>query len=132
MKATIESVEFVKERDGKYGQEYIHRVKYDGKEGIYFSKKKDQDKFVAGQVAEFEEQTFNGDRGEWIKIKPIYNKNFNPASRQINREQARYSAFAVSYVKDLIIADKVKLEDWKAASEKIFRHMVDLDKTLEQ
>ena len=35
------------------------------------------------------------------------------------------------YAKDLIISGKIELKDWEAASEKIFKCMVKLDKSLE-
>ena len=131
MEALIKSVEFDKEYQDKFGTKYSFKVGYDRKVGYYSSKSKDQNKFVQGQKAEFEEieQQYNG--GTYFKIKPIYNKGFSGAGRAVKKEQSRYSGFATSYVKDLIIAGKLPLEKWEPASKKIFQFMVDLDKSLE-
>lgn len=132
MKAVITNVTFKKEYDSKFGKMYGFSVEYDGKSAYYSSKKKDQTKFVKGQEAEFTEEKRSGDNGEYLVVKPIYaggNSNFG---KQLKREQSKYSGFAVSYVKDLIIADKLKISDWESASKKIFQFMVDLDKSIEQ
>ena len=131
MKETIKETKFIKEYEDKYGKKYLHSVKYADKEALYSSKKKEQDTFVPGQEAEFTETEREKNGRTTIFIKPVrkaFNSNFG---RNLSKEQTRYSGFAVSYVKDLIIAGKIDLKDWQSASEKIFRHMVELDKTLQ-
>ena len=68
MEALIKSVEFDKEYQDKFGTKYSFKVGYDRKVGYYSSKSKDQNKFVQGQKAEFEEieQQYNG--GTYFKI----------------------------------------------------------------
>lgn len=131
MKAVIKSAEFVKEYDSKFGTLYQHRIKYDDKTAFYSSKKKEQSIFVSGKEVEFLEEQRQGEKGVWYIVKPMTQNNLSGYAKNIKKEQSRYSGFAVSYVKDLIIADKIKIEQWEAASKKIFQFMVDLDKTLE-
>ena len=131
MKALITEAKFNKEFESKFGVMYSHRIEYDGNVAFYTSKKKDQDYFVKGKEAEFTEETKTSDKGEFIVIKPIRKGNFSNFSKQLQKEQSKYSGFAVSYVKDLIIADKLDIKDWEKASEKIFHFMVDLDKSIQ-
>lgn len=132
MKAIIESVEFLNEFESKFGTLYSFKVGYKGLTAFYNSKKKEQTKFIKGQETEFVEETKTGKNGEYYVIKPMYPGGASGGyNKQIKKEQSRYSGFAVSYVKDLIIADKIKMEDWERASKKIFDIMVKLDKSLE-
>lgn len=132
MKAVIDKAEFLKENDGKFGKMYTYKIEYNQKKAYYFSTKKDQTHFVAGKECEFEETEMKaGDGSIWYKVKPLGNKGYSPAGKAVKKEQSRYSGFAVSYVKDLIVAGKIEIKDWEAASKKIFQFMVDLDKTLE-
>lgn len=132
MKALIESVSFHKEVTTKFGAMYSFKVAYgNGKIGSYLSKTKDQTYFIKDQESEFneEEKLYNGQ--VYYNLTPIKQNKQSGYSRQIKKEQSRYSGFAVSYTKDLIIAGKLELKDWEKASEKIFNFMVKLDKTLE-
>ena len=131
MKALITGAKFNKEYTTSYGTLFNYRIEYDGKTAFYSSKKKDQDYFVVGKESEFTEEEKTSDKGTFYVIKPIREGKFSNFSKQIKKEQSRYSGFAVSYVKDLIIADKIDIKQWEAASEKIFNFMVELDKTIE-
>lgn len=64
-------------------------------------------------------------------MKPVKSAQFSNFGRQLKKEQSRYSGFATSYVKDLIISGHIKIDDWEKASKKIFTFMVELDKTLD-
>lgn len=132
MKALITNVSFVKEYESKFGPLFSFKIEYDGKTAYYSAKSKDQNKFVKGQECEFTEEKRTGQNGEYFIVKPVgknpYNSNFGKA---LQREQSKYSGFAVSYVKDLIIAGHIKIEDWEKASKKIFSFMVELDKSIQ-
>jgi len=136
MKAKITASKFINEFESKFGILYSHLVEYDNKKAYYNSKSKDQTRFVPGKEAEFEEIEKEGKKGKFLVIKPIqsggggYSGNSNYA-KDVKREQSKYSGFATSYVKDLIIADKIEMKDWEAASKKIFNFMVELDKNEE-
>ena len=133
MKAKITKVTFKEEKETKFGMQYTFVVEYDGKKAFYNSKKKDQTKFVEGQEAEFsEEERTSGKGNKYLIVKPEYKGGNSNFGRQLKREQSKYSGFAVSYVKDLIIADKINIKDWESASKKIFNFMVDLDKSIEK
>lgn len=132
MKAVIESVTFHKEVTTKFGVMYSFKVCYsNGRIGSYLSKTKEQTYFVKDQESEFneEEKLYNGQ--VYYNLTPIKQNKQSNYSRQVKKEQSRYSGFAVSYTKDLIIAGKLDLKDWEKTSEKIFNFMVKLDKTLE-
>lgn len=128
MKAVITLATYNKEITTKFGVMHQHYIEYDGKRATYLSKKIEQTYFVEGQECEFTEEL----KGQYLNVKPFReNKGSSNYSRAIKKEQSKYSGFAVSYVKDLIIADKIKIEDWEKASKKIFDFMVNLDKEAE-
>lgn len=134
MKATITKVTFKDERDGKFGKTFNFEIEYDGKKAYYTSKSKDQKKFITGQECEFnEEQRLSAKGNKYLIVKPPYQQGQGKSNygKALQREQSRYSGFAVSYVKDLIISGHVKLEDWEARSALICEHMVQLDKDLQ-
>jgi len=131
MEAVIKSVKFSNEYESKFGTLYGFIVKYDDKEAYYSSKSKDQKKFVEGQKAEFTEETRIKGGKEYFIIKPVSSNPQSNFGKNLKREQARYTTMAASYVKDLIIAGKIDLKDWMAATEKIVRFMIKLDKEFE-
>jgi hypothetical protein len=151
MKAKILKTKFRKEVPSKFGTLYSHEIHYDDKIAFYSSKKKEQTFFKEGQEAEFTEeeriyQKKDGSKGKFIVIKPE-----RPQQRQssygkaLTREQSRYSGFADSYTKDLMVAKILKPEieakdeeyndivmaTFKKRGFEIFEHLVQLDKTLE-
>ena len=128
MKTKIIRADFKNEWESKYGIMYNHTIEYDDKSAIYCSKKKEQTHFKAGQECEFIEETKITKNGEMTIVKPPpQGGKFSNYHKDIKREQSKYSGFAVSYVKDLIIADKIEIADWSKASRKIFKLMVELD-----
>ena len=98
---------------------------------FYSSKKKEQTYFKIGEEAEFTEEFKESKQGPYTVLKPIRQGTFSNYNKNVKREQSRYSGFAVSYVKDLIIADKLEMKQWESASKKIFNFMVELDKSEE-
>ena len=131
MIAKIQKAKYEKEYETKFGTLYLHRITYNDKVGFYSSKKKEQTTFVEGKEVEFTEETRKGTNGEYMVIKPVKSAQFSNFGRQLKKEQSRYSGFAVSYVKDLIVAGRVDIKDWKSWSKDMFQFMVDLDKTLD-
>lgn len=132
MIARIESVEYLKTFETKFGELHSFRVRYNDTVGFYNSKKKEQTTFIPGETAEItEEERVGKDGNIYTVIKPVRPQT-GTFSRQLKREQTKYSGFAVSYVKDMIVAGKLAIEDWEPASRKIFKLMVDLDKSIEQ
>jgi len=133
MKATIKKTDYVKSFTSKYGELFVHKIWYDDKVGFYNSKLQDQKKFVAGQEAEFTEEHKTGNRGDYIVIKPATNfgKRESNFGKSLNREQARYSGFSLSYAKDLAVAGLIDKDQIIEYSGVFHSHMVDLDKSLE-
>ncbi len=135
MKTIIKNVSFSKEFDGKFGPMFSHKIEYeiDGipRFAFYTSKAKEQTTFKAGVEAEFTEEKRTSDRGEFYVIKPVAPAGTSNYGRKIKAEQSRYSGFAVSYAKDLVIAERIPLSELKTVATDLFHLMVNLDKTLD-
>ena len=86
MKAKITKTTFVKEYETKFGSMYLHKIEYDGKNAYYNSKTKEQDKFKVGEEAEFTEEEKEGKSGKFTSIKPVSNKGFLRAGRQLPKD----------------------------------------------
>jgi len=135
MKELITDVQFTKERDTNFGILYQFAVTYDGKRAYYSSKSRDQKKFVPGQEAEFteEEKEYrdkNGNPQTFLVIKPINPNKQSNFGKALKKEQTRYSGFAVSYAKDLVVAGRLPFDELMAYSTVLFEHMVELDKSI--
>lgn len=137
MKAIIQDVTFSKEWKSKYGTMYSFRVKYNDKVALYNSKYKDQKKFIADQEAEFTEETktYNdkqtGEQKNYTVIKPPTQNRQSNFGKALTREKSKYSGFAVSYAKDLVVAGRLPFEDLATEAWILFELMVEMDKTLE-
>ena len=137
MKAIIKTVEFQKEYESKFGTMYSFIITYNDKKAFYTSKSKDQNKFVAGQEAEFieEEKTFtkkDGSTGKYLAIKPPQPQRQSNYGKALQKEQSRYSGFSVSYAKDLVVANKLPLEELATYAWILFELMVEMDKSIQQ
>ena len=130
MKAKITNVSFDKEVEIRGKILYQHNVWYNDKKASYLSAKKEQTRFIKDVECEFTETEREYNGVKYYNVKPVQQGQSN-YSKAAKKEQSRYSGFAVSYVKDLIIAGKIDIKQWESASEKIFNFMVKLDKTLE-
>jgi hypothetical protein len=136
MKAVITEVVFKKEIDGQYGKLYSFNVKYDNEIAVYRSKSKDQKKFIAGHEAEFTEetQTYTDKQGNlqsYKVIKPVMQNKQSNFGKALNKEKSRYSGFAVSYAKDLLVAGRINRDELADQAWILFDLMVEMDKTLE-
>lgn len=136
MKTLITDVKFNKEGQNKFGTYYSFKVSYDGKTAFYNSKSKDQKNFVAGQEAEFteEERTFTKDSGDIAKyliVKPLNQNRQSNFGKALKKEQSRYSGFAVSYAKDLVVAGRLQFDELLPYATVLFNAMVELDKTID-
>lgn len=136
MKAVIEEVTFSKEIDSKFGKLYSFKVKYDGEVAIYRSKNRDQKNFIPGKEAEFTEETQsykdkNGVEQHYKVVKLINQNKQSNFGKALKKEQSRYSGFAVSYAKDLLVAGRINREELQDMSWILFELMVAMDKTLE-
>lgn len=137
MKAIIQEVIFKKEFESKYGPMFTFHVKYDDQVAVYNSKYKDQKKFVAGQEAEFTEETKtytakDGTVKEYLVIKPPTQNRQSNFGKALSKEKSRYSGFAVSYAKDMAVAGRIQVGELSDYAWILFDLMVEMDKTLEQ
>lgn len=132
MRALITEVKFQKEYTDKFGKKYSFKVSYDNRSAYYSSKSKDQAKFVVGQEAEFTEETRTGKNGDYLVIKPVFQNRQSNFGKNLNKEKSRYSGFAVSYAKDLLVAGRINKDELADQAWILFELMVEMDKTLEQ
>jgi len=136
MKALIKDVKFQKEYESNFGTMYLFIVSYNDKKGYYNSKSKDQTHFVKGKEAEFTEETKtrtkDGVESSFIVIKPPQGQRQSNFGKALKKEQSKYSGFAVSYSKDLVIAGKIELADLGDYAWILFDMMVEMDATLEK
>lgn len=136
MKALITDVKYHKEGQNKFGTYYSFKITYDGKTAFYNSKSKDQKNFIAGQESEFteEERTYtkeDGTIGKFNIIKPMSANRQSNFGKALKKEQSRYSGFAVSYAKDLVVAGRLQFDELLPYATVLFNAMVELDKTLD-
>ena len=132
MKALITEVTFIKEYDSKFGKLYSFNVSYDGRSAYYSSKSKDQTKFVTGREAEFTEETKTSQNGTYIVVRPPQQNKQSNFGKALSKEKTRYSGFAVSYAKDLLVAGRINRDELADQAWILFELMVAMDKTLEQ
>jgi len=137
MKAIIQEVIFKKEFESRFGPMFTFHIKYDGQVAVYNSKSKDQKKFVAGEEAEFTEETKtytakDGTVKEYLVIKPPVQNRQSNFGKALNKEKSRYSGFAVSYAKDMAVAGRIQVTELADYAWVLFDLMVEMDKTLEQ
>lgn len=132
MKAIITSIKFLKEQDGKYGKEYNFSVQYDNKTAYYTSKVNPQNKFTEGAENEFTEvESVSKKTGnKYFTIKPIQKGGQSAYAKEIKKEQSKYSGFAMSYSKDLVVSGKIPLEEMFGYAIKMMDWMVEQDKIL--
>jgi hypothetical protein len=135
MKAVLKQIVLAKPVETKRGLRYKFDVKYDvdGKERIasFLSETEDQDEFKEGVENEFIESTREWNGNTYYNIAPPKKKGSSNFSRQLKREQTKYSGFAMSYAKDLVCNGKIPHEDMYSEAEKMFNWMADKDKELE-
>ena len=133
MKAKIIFINYKREFQTKFGTLYSYDVTYEDERGVtkdaeYVSKSKEQKTFEPGKEYEIVEEEREHNGNIYMKIKPARETSGSSAfTKKMKQNQAQYSSFAVAYCKDLIIADKLPIEKWEKAAEKICKFMFKLD-----
>lgn len=107
------------------------KVSYEDKTAYYSSKKKEQDFFVEGKEVEFVEEVRQGKNGNYLVVKPVKNNPMSNFGKQMKKEQSRYSGFAMAYAKDLVTGGRLPIDMMYDEATRMFRFMVELDKTIE-
>ena len=137
MKATITDVIYKKEYESKFGTMHQFEIHYDGKRASYSSKSKDQKHFVKGQETEFieEQKTYVNKEGKptpYTVVKIPQQQRESNFGKALKKEQSKYSGFAVSYAKDLVVGGKLPFEELGDYAWILFDMMVQMDATLEK
>jgi len=127
MKELIKDVKFNKELDSGV---YSFKVTYNNKTAYYYTKNKGQNYFVPGQEAEFTEEKRTSQNGSYLVVKPIRANKQSNYGKALNREQSKYSGFAMAYSKDLVVAGKIDLEQMYAEAQCMVDWMFEADKNL--
>lgn len=135
MKAIIKSIVLQKPVETKYGLKYSFNVKYDvnGEEriGSFLSDKENQEVFKEGVESEFNEIPREYQGKTYYNIRPIKKNSNSNFGKQLKREQTKYSGFAMSYAKDLVVAGKIPHSDMFHEADKMMQWMFNKDKELE-
>jgi hypothetical protein len=131
MKAIFNKIEFKKEVETKFGTMYQFQVNYGDKVGSFLSKKREQTTFVQGVENEFTETEREYNGVTYYNLKAIKQMGSNNFSRQLKKEQSKYSGFAMSYAKDLVVSGNITTEQMFPTAEKMMKWMVEQDKALE-
>lgn len=100
----------------------------DGTKGFYTSKNPEQTKFIVGNVADYLVEVKQGSKGPYNKITvPQTGVPFVKGAgggRPVADPRAQFIGFAASYAKDLVIADKIKIDNMNAFADAIFKNMI--------
>lgn len=97
----------------------------DGTKGFYTSKNPDQNKFIVGNVADFELEVKQGSKGPYNKITvPNTGQQFKVGGKPPVDPKIQMIGFTAAYVKDLVVADKVKLEDFEKEFNRIYSFLI--------
>lgn len=96
-----------------------------GDKGFYTSKDENQKKFVVGSETEYNIEQKQGSKGPYNKI-TLPQSEFKPGGggRPAVEPRIQMIGFAMSYTKDLIVADKVKMSDLGSTFEVIYNEMI--------
>lgn len=96
-----------------------------GDKGFYTSKNPDQNKFIVGNVADFEIEVKQGSKGPYNKITvPNAGQQFKGGGGRPQVEpRIQMISFAMSYCKDCIVAGKVPLADLEKEFNRIYTTM---------
>lgn len=132
MKAIITKITYKGERAGKFGTEHNYVVNYDGKTAYYTSKVHPQNKFIEGAENEFTEvEGISKTTGsKYFTIKPVSKNGMSGYAKEIKKEQSKYSGFAMSYAKDLVVSGHIPLSEMFGYAIKMIDWMVEQDKAI--
>jgi hypothetical protein len=107
-----------------------------GDKGFYVSKHEDQKNFISGQEATYLIEEKEGKEGKkYFKITmPKVDSKWNGGSGKSNYTpvdpRIQMISFSTSYAKDLVVADKIKMDQLSKTSEEIFKNMIKLYETI--
>jgi hypothetical protein len=126
MKAKVTKVTRMDKKDSYGNTSFIVEME-NGDKGFYTSKTEDQKRFVVGQESEYNIEKKVGNAGkEYFKI-TIPNDGV-PFAKGGGKPQVepriQMISFAAAYTKDLIVAGKIGMHDFKKEFENIYGVMI--------
>ncbi len=93
--------------------------------GFYVSKNENQTKFVVGQESEYNIEEKQGKKGVYYKITiPQSDKPSFGGGKQQQDPRVQFIGYAMSYAKDLVIADKIKIDSLAVQFDIIYNEMI--------
>jgi hypothetical protein len=123
MKSIVTKVTRFDKVDSYNNWSYLVEFK-NGDRGYYSTKSQEQNKFVANQEAEYEieEKIGKNDKTWWKITVPGEKQPFKPGGSGKPQVEPRIQmiSFTASYIKDLVVADKVKMEDFEKQFNRIY------------
>lgn len=131
MKAVFLKITYGKEVTTKFGVAHQFIANYDGKVGTFLAKTKEQNTFTEGVENEFTETERQHNGVTYYNIKAVKKQGSSNFARNIKKEQSKYSGFAMSYAKDLVVAGKIEEKQMFPTAKKMMDWMVEQDKKLE-
>lgn len=131
MKMLITKITFDKEIETKFGKMFRFRADYDGKIGFFLAKIMEQKTFIQGEENEFTETAHEYQGSTYYRLKSLKQYGTSNFSRQVKKEQSKYSGFAMSYAKDLVVAGMIPQDEIFVEAKNMMDWMVSQDKALE-
>ena len=131
MKGIITDIKFKEEKNTNWGIMYVYTAIVNNTDVYFRVKDKNKLPFEEGKESEYTLKEVNFDGVIYHKINPVRKGSTN-FDKALKREQSRYTTMGASYVKDLIIAGKIKIEDWHSETENLVRFMFELDNDIEK
>lgn len=124
-KSKVKSASFKKEWKGREGTMFDHNIEFEnGDKGVYQSNQKEQTTFKQGEEVDYSIVSRLRNGFTDIVIKPAF-KNRSGGNFKKSYEKnykADFISFAASYTKDLVVAGKVELKQFR----KTFQTMYDV------
>lgn len=102
----------------------------DSTKGFYTSKNPDQNKFIVGNVADFEIEVKQGSKGPYNKITVPHPAFVKGVTRPPVDPRIQFISFSYSYCKDLVVAGKIDYNGLNREAENMFNNMTRLLNTI--
>ena len=130
-KQKVKSVKFKNEWDSNYGKFFNFDIEFEGGlTGVYASKTNPQKSFIVGEEKEFTVESSQYGN----KIKPVqqqqqgFNKKpYDPVADNF-RQALIVAQSSITKVVELVIAEKVKMEDLQKVTDRLMQIQFDLAK----
>jgi len=96
----------------------------DNTKGFYTSKNPEQNKFIVGNVADFEIEVKQGSKGPYNKITVAAPAFMKGGQKPPIEPRIQMISFAAAYTKDLVVAGKFGMQDFEKEFNRIYSVMI--------